>query len=140
MKHLIFLLSLLTLFSCAEPHNGPVYLVEVTHNKTDFGQVDTFLMGQPEIRYINGDTTRPYLVAPNPASENAKILITGFSTHSKEVYMYDLSVRLVFKVQLEADENQIELELNTLNVHSGVYMIRVTDGEVVRTEQLVIQR
>ncbi len=89
----------------------------------------------------NHDDINPSVtIIPNPASDNTKILINGFNTQTKEVYMYDLGGRLVFKVELEADENQIELELNTLSTRSGVYIIRVTDGITVRTEQMVIQR
>ncbi|MCK9574706.1 MAG: hypothetical protein WC979_03380 [Candidatus Pacearchaeota archaeon] len=73
MKLLLFLLPLF-LFACA-PYDGPVNLVEVTHNSTDFGQVDTFIMGQPEIKYYNGDRDRPYLWAskPNKVEEHYSI-------------------------------------------------------------------
>lgn len=68
MKTKIILFLSMFIISCSnDPYTGPVYLVEIYHNKKDFYQIDTFIMGQPEIRYINNDTTqKPYLLADNP--------------------------------------------------------------------------
>ncbi|MBK6544299.1 MAG: T9SS type A sorting domain-containing protein [Saprospiraceae bacterium] len=45
-----------------------------------------------------------------------------------------------FKIKIEANVNQLELDLNKLSLHSGIYLIRVSDSRKQKTEQLVIER
>lgn len=69
MKTKIILILSLFIMSCSvdKAYDGPIYLVEVTHNAKDFGQIDTFIMGQPEIKFYNNNNTTqtPYILAEN---------------------------------------------------------------------------
>lgn len=77
---------------------------------------------------------------PNPARVFTSLIIEGFEVNEKDVAMYDLDGKLVFKVNIAAKENQLELDLNKLAVHSGIYFTRVSDNKKQRTEQLLIGR
>lgn len=80
------------------------------------------------------------LLIPNPAREFASLIIEGFEINQKDIAMYDLDGKLVFKVNVAAKENQLELDLKKLTVHNGIYLIRVSDKNKQKTEQLVIER
>ncbi|MBK9726817.1 MAG: T9SS type A sorting domain-containing protein [Saprospiraceae bacterium] len=80
------------------------------------------------------------ILAPNPANDFTELYIQGFEKSNKEVAMYDLNGRLVFRVRVTADQNNLGLDLKTLKVHNGVYLIRVSDGKNQKTEQLIIER
>ena len=54
--------------------------------------------------------------------------------------MLDLYGKIVFKLKVEAKHNLIELDLKTLGVHTGIYLIRVSDGTKQKTEQLMIEK
>ncbi len=79
-------------------------------------------------------------VLPNPAREFTVVMIEGFEKTEKEVTMLDMYGKLVFKVKVLPKDNRLELDLNTLGVHTGIYMIRVSDGQRQKTEQLMIER
>ncbi|MBK9221931.1 MAG: SBBP repeat-containing protein [Saprospiraceae bacterium] len=79
-------------------------------------------------------------IIPNPARDYTTLLIQGFEKQSKEVTMLDFSGKLVFNITVNATDNQLELDLNKLSVHSGIYLIRVSDYQKQKTEQLMIER
>ena len=80
------------------------------------------------------------ILAPNPANDFTELYIQGFEKTTKEVMMFDLNGRLVFRVRATADQNNLGLDLKRLKVYNGVYLIRVTDGTNQKTEQLIIER
>ncbi|MBK8450261.1 MAG: T9SS type A sorting domain-containing protein [Saprospiraceae bacterium] len=77
---------------------------------------------------------------PNPARDFTTLLIQGFENSSKEVTMLEFNGKLIFKINVDAKENQLELDLKTLSVYTGIYLIRVSDSKKQKTEQLVIER
>lgn len=79
------------------------------------------------------------LLIPNPARDVTSIFIEGFENNSKEVAMYNLMGKLIFKVNISAEENQLDLDLNKLAVKAGIYLIRVSDNKKQKTEQLIIE-
>ena len=79
-------------------------------------------------------------IIPNPARDYTTLLIQGFEKQTKEVTMLDFNGKLVFKINVEAKDNQLELNLDKLSVHTGIFLIRVSDSIKQKTEQLVIER
>ncbi|MBK8954366.1 MAG: T9SS type A sorting domain-containing protein [Saprospiraceae bacterium] len=78
------------------------------------------------------------IAIPNPARDFVTIQIEGFKTNDKELSMFDLMGKLIFRVQLDAVENNPEIDLKQLGVKPGVHMIRVSDGVNQKTIQLII--
>ncbi|MBK6544707.1 MAG: T9SS type A sorting domain-containing protein [Saprospiraceae bacterium] len=109
---------------------------EITDIATENGRYD---VAQQQ---VNGFDILPLSIhlAPNPAYDFTELYIQGFEKSNKEVAMYDLNGRLVFRVRVTADQNNLGLDLKTLKVHNGVYLIRVSDGKNQKTEQLIIER
>lgn len=77
---------------------------------------------------------------PNPAKDFVSVQIQGFDTRGKELMMFDLMGKLIFRVQLSAAENNPELDLNRLNARSGSYLIRIADQINQKTVQLIVER
>lgn len=91
--------------------------------------------------YYNGIQNEPAVsLIPNPAKDFVSVQIQGFDTRGKELMMFDLMGKLIFRVQLSAGENNPELDLRRLNAASGSYMIRIADRVNQKTVQLMIQR
>lgn len=79
-------------------------------------------------------------LVPNPASDVTSILIEGFENREKMVALFDLYGKLIFNVKAGINDNMLELDLAALNVHTGVYLVRVSDGQKQKTTQLMIER
>lgn len=77
---------------------------------------------------------------PNPARDFVSVLIQGFDSRDKELMMFDLMGKLIFRVQLSASENNPELDLRRLNAASGSYLVRIADKVNQKTVQLLIER
>lgn len=81
-----------------------------------------------------------FFLVPNPSNNYTELHIQGFEKSNKEIVMYDLSGKLIFRIQIAADQNNLGLDLETLNVHSGIYLIRISDGNNQKTNELIIER
>ncbi len=79
-------------------------------------------------------------MVPNPARDYTNVLIQGFENSEKEMTMMDLYGKLIFRARLLPEDNNLELDLERLGVHTGVYLIRVSDGHKQKTNQLMIER
>ncbi len=102
------------------------------------GSIDNRVSNEKESNNVELPTNLVFV--PNPANEFTTVLIEGFENHQKTVTMFDLYGKLVFSVKVEAKQNQLELDLQRLNVHTGVFLIRVSDTEKQKTAQLMIER
>ncbi len=102
------------------------------------GGIDNRVSNEKESNNVELPTNLVFV--PNPANEFTTVLIEGFENHQKTVTMFDLYGKLVFSVRVEAKQNQLELDLQRLGVHTGVYLIRVSDTEKQKTAQLMIER
>ncbi len=102
------------------------------------GSIDSRVSNEKENNHLELPTNLVFV--PNPANEFTTVLIEGFENHQKTVTMFDLYGKLVFSVRVEAKQNQLELDLQRLGVHTGVYLIRVSDTEKQKTAQLMIER
>ena len=94
---------------------------------------------QPQVTNIEGLPADLVLI-PNPANDFTELYIDGFDKASKEVMMFDLNGKLIFRVKVDADQNNLGLDLDKLNVQNGIYLIRVTNGVNQKTEKLMIER
>jgi len=105
----------------------------------EFGGTEERVAAEPEHTGYNEGPIDITLV-PNPARDYTTLMIEGAENVEKDVTMLDMYGKLVFKVRVRAKDNRLELDLNTLGVHPGVYLIRVSDGERQKTQQLMIER
>ena len=81
----------------------------------------------------NQDTTIDGLsFYPNPVS-NGKIYISSKSILDKEVSIFDVLGKLVFQTQITAKE------LNISSLSSGVYIIKIKEGDATATRKLIVK-
>jgi hypothetical protein len=76
----------------------------------------------------------------NPARDYTTILIKGFEKNIKMVTVMNLTGKMIFSINIEANQNRLELDLKTLCMRTGIYLIRVNDAFKQKTEQLMIER
>ncbi len=89
----------------------------------------------------NGELTNVSIkTIPNPAKDFVNIVLDGFDKANKTLSMMDLLGKQVLKIQVPANENELEMDLIRLNLANGTYIIHVDDGVHRKTIQLVVQR
>ncbi len=71
---------------------------------------------------------------PNPVS-NGKIYITSKNASSKEITIYDVLGKRVLQTNLNV--NNKEVNVSVLN--SGVYIIKIQEGDASTTRKLIIK-
>lgn len=69
---------------------------------------------------------------PNPVS-NGKIFLTSNTTSTKEVEIFDVLGKSVFKVATASKE------INISSLTTGVYIIKIKEGEVSATRKLIVK-
>ncbi|MBK8954367.1 MAG: M36 family metallopeptidase [Saprospiraceae bacterium] len=101
-----------------------------------YSKVEEFKPDQKSIGDLSGSIDLQAI--PNPARDFVSIYLDGFDSAPKELMMFDLMGKLIFRVKLDAAENNPEIDLKRLNVKPGLHMIRVSDGNNQKTIQLMI--
>jgi hypothetical protein len=71
---------------------------------------------------------------PNPVT-NGKIYITSKNIASKEIAIYDVLGKLVLQTNLNI--NSKEVNVGALN--SGVYIIKIKEGDATATRKLIVK-
>ncbi|WP_432672910.1 T9SS type A sorting domain-containing protein [Flavobacterium sp. SM2513] len=71
---------------------------------------------------------------PNPVT-NGKIYISSKNVSSKEVTIYDVLGKKVLQTTLNV--NNKEVNIGTLN--SGVYIIKIKEGDATATRKLIVK-
>ncbi len=89
----------------------------------------------------NGELTNVSIkTIPNPAKDFVNIVLDGFDKANKTLSMMDLLGKQVFRIQVPANENELEMDLIRLNLANGAYIIHVDDGVNRKTIQVGVQR
>ncbi|GAA4804560.1 T9SS type A sorting domain-containing protein [Litoribaculum gwangyangense] len=71
-------------------------------------------------------------IYPNPAS-SGKIYITSKNNLNKKVEFYNVLGKQIFSIDL------VGKELNISNLSKGVYILKITEGEISETRKLIIK-
>lgn len=71
---------------------------------------------------------------PNPVS-NGKIYITSKNVSSKEITIYDVLGKRVLQTSLNVNNK----EVNVSALNSGVYIIKIQEGDASTTRKLIIK-
>ena len=71
---------------------------------------------------------------PNPVT-NGKIYITSKNSFAKEISIYDVLGKLVLQTNLNV--NSKEVNIGALN--SGVYIIKIKEGDATATRKLIVK-
>ncbi|MBK9221934.1 MAG: T9SS type A sorting domain-containing protein [Saprospiraceae bacterium] len=123
---------------CGTVYSGNVIGTFKTKQNLKDDELQNRIANKEDSDNSSGPTTINLI--PNPARDYTSLLIQGFEKQSKEVTMFDFNGKLVFKITVDAKDNQLELDLKTLSVNTGIYLIRVSDSQKQKTEQLMIER
>ena len=91
-------------------------------------------MKAQEPKNLSSGTIENLNFYPNPVT-NGKIYITSKNTSAKEITIYDVLGKSVLQTTLNV--NNKEVNLGTLN--SGVYIIKIKEGDATATRKLIIK-
>lgn len=71
---------------------------------------------------------------PNPVT-NGKIYITSKNISAKEIAVYDVLGKLVLQTTLNTNSK----EVNVSALNSGVYIIKIKEGDATATRKLIVK-
>lgn len=71
---------------------------------------------------------------PNPVT-NGKIYITSKNVSSKEITIYDVLGKRILQTNLNVNSK----EVNISSLNSGVYIIKIKEGEATATRKLIVK-
>ena len=71
---------------------------------------------------------------PNPVT-NGKIYITSKNISAKEISVYDVLGKLVLQTSLNTNSK----EVNVSALNSGVYIIKIKEGDATATRKLIVK-
>ena len=71
---------------------------------------------------------------PNPVT-NGKIYITSKNVSAKEISIYDVLGKLVLQTTLNTNSK----EVNVAALNSGVYIIKIKEGDATATRKLIVK-
>ena len=79
-------------------------------------------------------------IIPNPATNNAKILIDGLDNTQVNVAIVDMAGRIISEYNLETTSFLNTIDLNTSEFANGVYQVITTTDETTNVKKLVISK
>ncbi len=82
----------------------------------------------------SGTTIENLNFYPNPVT-NGKIYITSKNISSKDITIYDVLGKLVLQTNLNVNSK----EVNISSLNSGVYIIKIKEGEATATRKLIVK-
>jgi hypothetical protein len=119
------------------PSNTNVFTVLVRDNicPTNNAQIFTYNIRTSICTSVDEQADRGLSVYPNPASENFKIYLRGLKTNAK-IKLTDIAgSSLPFLYSIKGEE----IDINTTNLNSGIYIINVSYEEVSKSFRIVKQ-
>ena len=99
---------------------------------TESGTVEGEVMSFTTLAGLNDAETINAMIYPNPADDKA---IISVSVAGAKIVVSDMQGRIL----LSDDMNESTYELNTANMASGVYYIRIISGNTVNTQKLIVK-
>ncbi len=83
---------------------------------------------------VNAKNIVNFSAFPNPVKQGA-LTIKTFTTEEKEVTIYNVLGKKVFSQKFSGYTKQLDLT----QIHSGIYIMKVLEGDKVATKKLVIK-
>ncbi|PBQ31847.1 hypothetical protein CNR22_08720 [Sphingobacteriaceae bacterium] len=77
-------------------------------------------------------------IFPNPAKENASILVNSVKSFESQVIVYNSIGAVVFQKQVSIVEGKNKIDLNIENLSVGIYFASIKTAEATVTKKLVV--
>ncbi len=130
-----------------EPDSGNYYIAEnspCVGLGDDGNTIGFYGVGCGEIVAIDEELNTPetfklFAPYPNPFNPTTTIRFSVASTQSSQIYIYDITGRLVATI-IDEHMNPGEHEINwhADNLSSGMYFVRLQSGDLVQTQKLIL--
>jgi subtilisin-like proprotein convertase family protein len=123
------------------PTNGNFTLLAADFYNADTGTVNswsvevctqTITLSNPDFGLVD------FVVYPNPNRGNFTVKFDNPSNHGVNIQVIDIQGRSVYKNQFEA-QGLFQKEIQLPNVPTGVYLVKVSNGEFQEVKKIVIQ-
>ena len=78
-------------------------------------------------------------ISPNPAKDNAYILVNTPSTEDGTLQIYDINGRLISTsiVEFKSGDNKIDVDVR--NLHTGLHFVTISQNGITKTAKLIKQ-
>jgi len=78
-------------------------------------------------------------ISPNPASKEVEIEIPSSLSGTCDLVILNLSGKKCFEMTVANIDQKLHLNLNSLGLNTGVYLIKVSDGAKIATQKLIVK-
>ena len=85
------------------------------------------------------DMIHAFYIYPNPTNNIANVTFSTGNTEAVEVSLIDMMGQAIQVKSLQAQKGKNTIKLNTKNIDSGVYFIKLNIGGINQTKRLIIQ-
>lgn len=104
--------------------------------------IDDFMIGKyPVSVSVNENNKFGFVLVPNPAQDNASVVINTNSAEKVTIVVTDMIGKVVFNQEISTNANQsnsFQLPSHLFNT-KGIYMVTVSDNKTKGSQKLVIQ-
>jgi OmpA-OmpF porin, OOP family len=112
------------------------YVLDSATIRLNWDHINSQVFGVSE----KGKSNTSAKVFPNPASDNTAIDLSGFKNDGVvQVTVMDLMGSQVYANRIDAGNSYV-INVNTLDLPSGIYMVKAESDSKISTQKLVIQR
>ncbi len=94
-----------------------------------------FTLGSDE----NGDIDENLVIAPNPATENVRAEFNGNLGNKVTIQLLDANGRVLKSEEVKPQGTLVGTDISVADLHSGLYFIRFTGNEGMKTAQFIKQ-
>ncbi|MFK7831894.1 MAG: reprolysin-like metallopeptidase [Winogradskyella sp.] len=104
------------------------------------GSLDSWSLDICEVVTLSSDTydiISAFRLFPNPNKGSFTIAMDNPNANSIEVMVYDMNGREIFKEKFRSEAN-FNRSINLRDVSSGVYLVKVMDGNTVQHQKIVV--
>lgn len=92
-----------------------------------------------ELGVNENDEASKVLVYPNPATENAEVIVTYQADDASTMTVTDMNGKVVSTMNIEAASEAQDIKLNTKNFDKGCYLITILSNTKAITKKLIIE-
>ena len=120
----------LTVTGCHDYDGDWVSIMEFRVSGDKLSPVVPSIYNNPDIRLF-----------PNPAGEKVYLETKNLSGKTMEIQMLTVQGQLIYSqlFTIETGNDKITVELNLSGFKTGIYLIKMIDGEQIKTEKLIIK-
>ncbi|WP_298419239.1 reprolysin-like metallopeptidase [uncultured Kordia sp.] len=103
------------------------------------GEVEDYRIDIQNTLAVTDNTIEDFAIWPNPSNGRFTVNFTTSSSEKITISVFDIRGRSIFEKKYDSTTTTFNEELNMSSASTGMYMVRVNDGERVSIKKIIIQ-